>query len=143
MLRGSIIHRHALREKEAGEDLDRAVHTWARAATERLLLRAGIPPRHWKKYEGRGKAARTLLRQAFSRSPEGAADAPGRRALQVLRNRVRALVGMAHTPHWHSDHGVNTRTRIRCLGTFGMEPAEVQLTQFLDDHSKDIATKIA
>ena len=45
----------------------------------------------------------------------------------MLRNRVRTLVGMAHTPHWNSDHGVNTRSRIRCLGTFGMEPADAEV----------------
>ena len=52
-------------------DLDSAVLAWANAATERLLLRGGVPPGHWRTYLGRGEVPRTLLKQAFSKRPEG------------------------------------------------------------------------
>ena len=83
---------------EVDQDLEAAVLTWARAATERLLMRAGVPQRHWRTYTGRGEVPRTLLKQAFSRCPDGAADVPGRRALRVLRNRLFAIRGMVGTP---------------------------------------------
>ena len=106
------------------ENLEGAVLTWANAATERLLLRGGVPHKHWRAYLGRGKEARTLLKQAFNKRPEGAADVPGRRALRVLRNRFRALQGAVNTPKWRWDFAINTRVRIKFLGAYGMEPED-------------------
>ena len=105
-------------------DLESAVLAWANAATERLLLRGGVPPGHWRTYLGRGEVPRTLLKQAFSKRPEGAADVPGRRALRVLRNRLRALKGAVDTPKWRWDFAVNTRLRVKCMGAYGMEPED-------------------
>ena len=42
----------------------------------------------------------------------------------VVLDQLQALRGVAHTPRWDWDHAVNTRIRIRCLGTYGMEPGD-------------------
>ena len=100
---------------------------WAEAATQRLLLRAGVPHRHWRHYLGRGKAPRTLRKRVTCKAPEGAADAPGRRAMVLLKGRLRAILPAFGTPRWEQRHAIRTRERIVATGAWGMEDQDAQI----------------
>ena len=112
----------------AQENLSTAemVLRWGEAATQRLLLRAGVPHRHWRHYMGRGKAPRALRKRITCKAPDGAADAPGRRAMVLLRGRLKAILPAYGTPRWEQRQAKRTRERIAATGTWGMEEQDAQ-----------------
>ena len=99
---------------------------WSEAVTQRLLVRAAVPRRHWRLYAGRGKEPRTIRRRALCKAPDGAADSPGRRSLVLLRNRLRAILPAVGTHRWSQQHAKCTRDRIKAFGAAGMEDGDAQ-----------------
>ena len=68
-----------------------------------------------------------MRKRVTCKAPDGAADAPGRRALVLLRGRLRAILPAAGTPRWGQRQATRTRERVAATGTWGMEEQDAQI----------------